>query len=80
MDNIRGLPVYRLVGNGNLLVHQVASVLSMRDLTGALSACRAFRAMIPDGVRTLDTGSHPRDRWDFADELVLALVQLVPSC
>ena len=69
-DNVRGLSIHDLTGSGNILVHHVASLVSVSELTGALSACRAWHSMMPDAVRTLD-GIKP----DTTDEMVIALLQ-----
>ena len=69
-DNIRGLSIHDLTGSGNILVHHVAILLSVSELTGALSACRAWHSMMPDAVRILD-GIKP----DTTDEMVVALLQ-----
>ena len=69
-DNVRGLSIHDLTGSGNILVHHVASLLSVSELTGAFSACRAWHSMMPDAVRILD-GIKP----DTTDEMVIALLQ-----
>ena len=69
-DNVRGLSIHDLTGSGNILVHHVASLVSASELTGALSACRAWHSMMPDAVRILD-GIKP----DATDEMVIALLQ-----
>ena len=69
-DNVRGLSIHDLTGSGNILVHHVASLVSVSELTGALSACRAWHSMMPDAVRILD-GIKP----DATDEIVIALLQ-----
>ena len=69
-DNVRRLSIHDLTGSGNILVHHVASLLSVSELTGALSACRAWHSMMPDAVRILD-GIKP----DTTDEMVIALLQ-----
>ena len=69
-DNVRGLSIHDLTGSGNILVHHVASLLSVSELTGVLSVCRAWHSMMPDAVRILD-GIKP----DTTDEMVIALLQ-----
>ena len=69
-DNVRGLSIHDLTGSGNILVHHIASLLSVSELTGALSACRAWHSMMPDAVRILD-GIKP----DTTDEKVIASLQ-----
>ena len=69
-DNVRGLSIHDLTGSGNILVHHVASLVSVSELTGALSACRAWRSMMPDAVRILDGV-----KWHTTDEMVIALLQ-----
>ena len=69
-DNVRRLSIHDLTGSGNILVYHVASLLSASELTGALSACRAWHSMMPDVVRILD-GIKP----DATDEMVIALLQ-----
>ena len=69
-DNVRRLSIHDLTGSGNILVYHVASLLSASELTGALSACRAWHSMMPDAVRILD-GIKP----DATDEMVIALLQ-----
>ena len=69
-DNVRRLSIHDLTGSGNILVYHVASLLSASELTGALSACRAWHSMMPDAVRILD-GVNP----DTTDEMVIALLQ-----
>ena len=69
-DNVRGLSIHDLTGSGNILVYHVASLLSASELTGALSACRAWHSMMPDAVRILDC-INP----DTTDEMVIALLQ-----
>ena len=69
-DNVRGLSIHDLTGSGNILVHHVATLVSVSELTGALSACRAWHSMMPGAVRTLD-GIKP----DWTDEMVIALVR-----
>ena len=64
------LTIYDLTGSGNILVHHVASLVRVGELTGALSACRAWHSMMPDAVRILD-GIKP----DTTDEMVIALLQ-----
>ena len=68
-DNVRGLSIHDLTGSG-ILVHHVAILLSVSELTGALSACRAWHSMMPDAVRILD-GIKP----DTTDEKVIASLQ-----
>ena len=51
-------------------MHHVAILLSVSELTGALSACRAWHSMMPDAVRILD-GIKP----DTTDEMAIALLQ-----
>ena len=69
-DNVRGLSIHDLTGSGNILVYHVASLLSASELTGALSACRAWHSMMPDAVRILDGV-----KWHTYDEMVIALLQ-----
>ena len=69
-NKVRRLSIHDLTGSGNILVHHVASLLSASELTGALSACRAWHSMMPDAVRILD-GIKP----DATDEMVIALLQ-----
>ena len=64
------LTIHDLTGSGNILVHHVASLVRVGELTGALSACRAWRSMMPDAVRILD-GIKP----DTTDEMVIGLLQ-----
>ena len=64
------LTIHDLTGSGNILVHHVASLVRVGELTGALSACRAWHSMMPDAVRILD-GIKP----DTTDEMVIALLQ-----
>mmetsp|Transcript_16462 Transcript_16462/g.34382 ORF Transcript_16462/g.34382 Transcript_16462/m.34382 type:complete len:265 (-) Transcript_16462:212-1006(-) len=54
--NIQGLPIHPLTRSGgrNLLVHDICTCLSARDMAGALGACHAFHSMMPEAVRTLD--------------------------
>ena len=66
----RSLTIHDLTGSGNILVHHVASLVRVGELTGALSACRAWHSMMPDAVRILD-GIKP----DATDEMVIALLQ-----
>mgnify|MGYP003312310362 CR=1 FL=1 len=55
-DNVRRLSIHDLTGSGNILVHRVASLVRVGELTGALSACRAWYRMMPDAVRILGDG------------------------
>ena len=64
------LTIHDLTGSGNILVHHVASLVRVGELTGALSACRAWHSMMPDAVRILD-GIKP----GTTDEMVIALLQ-----
>ena len=57
-------------GGQNILVHHAASMLGVNDLAGALSACHAFRNMMPAAVRTLDGF----DGRTTTDEMIIELV------
>ena len=63
MANIQG-PIHALMMHGGLnMLVESAKMLSVADLKGALAACRQFRRMLPEAVRTLD-GFDPRTMTD----------------
>ena len=66
----RSLTIHDLTGSGNILVHHIASLVRVGELTGALSACRAWHSMMPDAVRIVDGIKR-----NTTDDMVIALLR-----